>query len=449
DFGSEHGLEKLGQVYRELLELGPQWPATSAEDGGLPLAEQKLVERLGRQLPKFTEEQQRDLVAAFAPLREETCLRMADVAERLGGWLCEVQYLPSRSVFIGAMALTLESMKELLAGQLKSHVDPINEQINILSNAITSNMETVKRLDQELNKRLDEQQQAMAEQRAELERQAAAISALQLGQAITIDSEDELMSDSAHRGRPPVSASPVVDAELTARVLQLEEKLASTVASSSPSVNSDPWSDYARRRGAAPAQPLAAPPTGHDHGERNKKKIWIRGFPRKLMQTTFKSHFAIVKSKMPAQYSEKCRVQAQNYKFSYNIQFDEEDDALLFHTRCRADPSFLTWTDPRSAEVVQLRVGWDQPQPIRHRSYALGQCWQIMLDALKEQCLWLESMKLGSNPFTGHLHLYNSANEEVWDLVKISEDAQGTFIIVPLEDCHVVGLSKEFIDSLA
>ncbi|CAK0910450.1 unnamed protein product [Prorocentrum cordatum] len=42
-----------------------------------------------------------------------------------------------------------------------------------------------------------------------------------------------------------------------------------------------------------------------------------------------------------------------------------------------------------------------------------------------------------------------TATKEVWGLVKISEDAQGTFIIVPLEDCHVVGLSKEFIDSLA
>eukprot|EP00959_Pyramimonas_sp_CCMP1952_P179916 3762304-Pyramimonas_sp.AAC.1 len=154
---------------------------------------------------------------------------------------------------------------------------------------------------------------------------------------------------------------------------------------------------------------------------------------------------------MPSQYAEKCRAQAQNYKFSYTIQFDGEDDALLFHSKCRADPSFLTWTGPRNAEVVQLRVGWDRPRPIRHRSYALGQCWQIVLGALREQCLWLESMKLGSNPFTGHLHLYNSANEEVWDLVKITErdTSQGMFTAVPLEDCHVIGLSKEFIDSIS
>eukprot|EP00959_Pyramimonas_sp_CCMP1952_P363356 7608833-Pyramimonas_sp.AAC.1 len=60
-------------------------------------------------------------------------------------------------------------------------------------------------------------------------------------------------------------------------------------------------------------------------------------------------------------------------------------------------------------------------------------------------------MKLGSNPFTGHLHLRNSANEEVWDLVKITEheSSQGTFTVVPLEDCHVIGLSKESIDSIS
>eukprot|EP00959_Pyramimonas_sp_CCMP1952_P471265 9498122-Pyramimonas_sp.AAC.1 len=147
------------------------------------------------------------------------------------------------------MALTLENMTGLLAGQLRTHVDPLNDQISSLTASIACNMGAVKRLDHDLSKRLDEQQVAMADNRREL-------SAMQLGQAIAIDSDDELMSGSTPPPRrAPVPSPPVVDAELTARVLQLEGKLASTAASSPAPASSDPWSTFSRQRARGAVQP--------------------------------------------------------------------------------------------------------------------------------------------------------------------------------------------------
>ncbi|CAK0807668.1 unnamed protein product, partial [Prorocentrum cordatum] len=151
------------------------------------------------------------------------------------------------------------------------------------------------------------------------------------------------------------------------------------------------------------------------------------------------------------EYKDKCRAQVQNFKFSYNIQFDDEDDAQLFHQASRAGPSLLTWTDPRVGRVVNLRAGWDQPLPIRQRSFALGQCWQLIMDEMKQTGLRQLSMRLGSNPFAGVLHLSNSATEDAWDLVKISEHEGelGTFNVSPQDDMKEVGFDQAFIDALA
>eukprot|EP00959_Pyramimonas_sp_CCMP1952_P358555 7507505-Pyramimonas_sp.AAC.1 len=78
------------------------------------------------------------------------------------------------------------------------------------------------------------------------------------------------------------------------------------------------------------------------------------------MASSFQNHFSVIKSKIDREYKDKCKAQVQNFKFSYSIQFDDEDDAQLFHAATGADPAFLTWTDPREGRVYPLRVGWDQ-----------------------------------------------------------------------------------------
>ncbi|CAK0825682.1 unnamed protein product, partial [Prorocentrum cordatum] len=163
------------------------------------------------------------------------------------------------------------------------------------------------------------------------------------------------------------------------------------------------------------------------------------------------NHFSVIKTKMDREYKDKCKAQVQNFKFSYNIQFEDEDDAQLFHAATRADPAFLTWTGPREGKVYHLRAGWDQPLPIRQRSFALGQCWQLIMDGMKVKGLWQQSMRLGSNLFAGVLHLSNSATEDVWELVKIMENEGelGTFNITPQKDMHNLGFEATFVDALA
>eukprot|EP00959_Pyramimonas_sp_CCMP1952_P327867 6864131-Pyramimonas_sp.AAC.1 len=60
------------------------------------------------------------------------------------------------------------------------------------------------------------------------------------------------------------------------------------------------------------------------------------------------------------------------------------------------------------------------------------------MDEMKAKGLWQQSMRLGSSPFAGVLHLSNSATEDVWDLVKIMENEGelGTFNITPQKDMH-------------
>merc|ERR1719359_801910 len=50
---------------------------------------QKAFDRLGRQLTKFSDAQQRDIVATFRPLREDVQRRLGKATTELNAWLGE------------------------------------------------------------------------------------------------------------------------------------------------------------------------------------------------------------------------------------------------------------------------------------------------------------------------------------------------------------------------
>mmetsp|Transcript_6093 Transcript_6093/g.11228 ORF Transcript_6093/g.11228 Transcript_6093/m.11228 type:complete len:744 (-) Transcript_6093:115-2346(-) len=75
--------EEVSRLCKELLELGRRWPQEELED------QAKVFDRLGKQLPKFTESQQRDIVNTFKPLRDDVLRRMTESTTALNTWLSE------------------------------------------------------------------------------------------------------------------------------------------------------------------------------------------------------------------------------------------------------------------------------------------------------------------------------------------------------------------------
>lgn len=75
--------EEVSRICTDLLQLGRRWPEQPLED------EQKAFDSLGRQLAKFSEPQQRELVSTFRPLREDVQRRLVKAATDLNTWLAE------------------------------------------------------------------------------------------------------------------------------------------------------------------------------------------------------------------------------------------------------------------------------------------------------------------------------------------------------------------------
>jgi len=86
------GAEGASRLCEELLELGQRWPDKPPQD------EAKVFERFGKQLLKLPDGPQRDIVAAFRPLREDVRRRMEESTSAMNLWLAEEGADPKRLV---------------------------------------------------------------------------------------------------------------------------------------------------------------------------------------------------------------------------------------------------------------------------------------------------------------------------------------------------------------
>eukprot|EP00959_Pyramimonas_sp_CCMP1952_P331031 6932081-Pyramimonas_sp.AAC.1 len=85
----------------------------------------------------------------------------------------------------------------------------------------------------------------------------------------------------------------------------------------------------------------------------DRTKVWVRGFPRKLLKTRLDEQFAIMKSSLPASYRDRCQAWTRNMQTAYVVKFESEQDANSFYDQFRAAPP--TWRDPRAGTIHQIR----------------------------------------------------------------------------------------------
>jgi len=99
--------EEVTRLCKELLELGRRWPDQPLED------EQKAFDRLGRQLTKFADAQQRDIVATFRPLREDVQRRLSKASADLNSWLGEAPDEKASPERLAAILQAIEAAPQL------------------------------------------------------------------------------------------------------------------------------------------------------------------------------------------------------------------------------------------------------------------------------------------------------------------------------------------------
>ncbi|CAK0826746.1 unnamed protein product, partial [Prorocentrum cordatum] len=279
------------------------------------------------------------------------------------------------------MALDAATMRLILGEKL----DPMNKRMDELSNKLNTNIASIKNMDERLTAKLKEHTDSLDACRTDITTHSDRMDEFELRLSALSQGAQDGMEDAAGIAGTYTAASRINSLEASFAALEKSVKdqvttlQSSTVGTSRASSSAggshgasgdDPWQRYIRQRTGQ------APPPGSTTNEVNKCKVWIRGFPRKLMASAFSNHFSVVKTLMDQEARDHCRAQTQNYKMSYNITFDTEELARNFHMKCRAE-RILKWTDPRDAQVHELRAGLDQPLDIRHKSYVLGQCWTL------------------------------------------------------------------------
>ncbi|CAK0830665.1 unnamed protein product [Prorocentrum cordatum] len=137
-----------------------------------------------------------------------------------------------------------------------------------------------------------------------------------------------------------------------------------------------------------------------------------------MMQTQFEAHYSVLRSNLPSELASKVTPKFQNFKYSYAIDFENkaQADSCWGHFKGIA----MRWIDPRTSQTHDLRLGKDQPLPVRHKAYALGLAYNIIQAEMKSKKLWnASSMKLGTNPFQGILYLME--NGDPFEMVKLKE----------------------------
>eukprot|EP00959_Pyramimonas_sp_CCMP1952_P169743 3546339-Pyramimonas_sp.AAC.1 len=99
------------------------------------------------------------------------------------------------------------------------------------------------------------------------------------------------------------------------------------------------------------------------------------------MQTQFEAHYSVLKSNLPSELASKVTPKFQNFKYSYAIDFENkaQADSCWGHFKGIA----MKWIDPRTSQTHDLRLGKDQPLPVRHKAYALGLAYNIIQAEMK------------------------------------------------------------------
>jgi hypothetical protein len=156
--------------------------------------------------------------------------------------------------------------------------------------------------------------------------------------------------------------------------------------------------------GIASTWGTVATPRGASAAPADRRKLWVRGFPVKLMASAFDKHFEFLKTLLSPTYRDKCSAITKSCKYAYVIIFEDADDAKNALLQLRA--MTLEWGDG-SGFRHRLRVGTDEPIDIRKKGWVLGQVWQHIKQVMTDAGTWRPDSQLRCNKYMGLCFLVN------------------------------------------
>eukprot|EP00959_Pyramimonas_sp_CCMP1952_P364060 7623794-Pyramimonas_sp.AAC.1 len=133
------------------------------------------------------------------------------------------------------------------------------------------------------------------------------------------------------------------------------------------------------------------------------------------MASAFKKHYFQISTAHPSLANAKYK--PANGKFTYPILFPTAELAKSFIAEARENTPF--WMDSKDGMKRHLlRVGADQPLPIRLRKIALSKSWAVANALLHEHNCLQSHFNLGTDPFKGTVFLVD--NDEYIKLVQLT-----------------------------
>ncbi|CAK0818299.1 unnamed protein product [Prorocentrum cordatum] len=213
----------------------------------------------------------------------------------------------------------------------------------------------------------------------------------------------------------------------------LQQKMDSANTMSTASLGSAPsWLGMPSDGGSAPERArraASAPPLDRPH---DPCKVWVGGFPRKMMGAQFEAHWNKVKQIVPQAVHEEATGRFYNLQYAYFVFFSSEVHAKDFFSKTRDNEEVMTWKDPRTGTSKLVRARPDQTLDVRKKQKTPGRLWEPVLQILKAHPRGpMYSHKLGTNGPKGILFVTSA--DDVWDSFTLQEASDETFTIIPCD----------------
>ena len=214
--------------------------------------------------------------------------------------------------------------------------------------------------------------------------------------------------------------------KLQAQIDALVDRLGKIEASATDiaDMSIEPTGSPRKRRaapGSAAMRSSSAPTT-----DEKVHKLWIYGFPRKLLKPHLEVHYNATRSLLPQAAADHAKMSCGNMVNRYAIILPS---AALCHDAVNTlRAANISWKDPRDNKVHEIRAGPDRTFHERLTVKALSSLWTQVRDHLKEKGLWKDDFKLGTTGPRGCLFLANS--DDAAELFFVRTDSSSNQITI-------------------
>ena len=198
-------------------------------------------------------------------------------------------------------------------------------------------------------------------------------------------------------------------AEQAERIARLEIAINRLTTSTPPSESSLPTaasaSDFRNVR-----RKRETPEEGQRNEQTDPTKLWLLGFPRRLMRAQIEAVIENYKTYVPENSITEVKTFGINKKAC--LTFASSALATMFFEKAKSQP--ITWTDSRAGSVHPLRVSKDTAVHVRNTGKILGHLWQMVMPKLQAN----EEFKKGYRLMTDRPRgtLFVASNDDIWEL---------------------------------